>query len=83
MQGSSLHLLISEALTDSKDGQPKLLYLQEKNKQNPNKKKGATVMCPELPLQGGLVEEEASLVVFASFHGVNNLTIADFKPSAG
>lgn len=40
-------------------------------------------MCPELPLQGGLVEEEASLVVFASFHGVNNLTIADFKPSAG
>jgi len=54
--------------------------LQEKN---PNKIKGAIVMCPELPLQGGLVEEEASLVVFASFHGVNNLTIADFKPSAG
>ena len=40
-------------------------------------------MCPELLLQGGLVEEEASLVVFASFHGVNNLTVADFKPSVG
>ena len=40
-------------------------------------------MCPELALQGGLVEEEASLVVFAGFHVIINLTIADFKPSAG
>ena len=56
---------------------------RKKHKQNPNKIKGAIVMCPELLLQGGLVEEEASLVVFASFHGVNNLTVADFKPSVG
>ena len=29
------------------------------------------------------MEEEASLVVFAGFHVIINLTIADFKPSAG
>ena len=39
-------------------------------------------MRPELALQGGL-EEEASLVVLASFHSIINLTIADLKPSAG
>ena len=40
-------------------------------------------MRPELALQGGLVEEEASLVVLASFHSIINLTIADLKASAG
>lgn len=64
-------------------GNQRRFLCRKKPKQNPNKIKGATVMCPELALQGGLVEEEASLVVVASFHGVINLTIADFKPSAG